>query len=172
LSLDGCDAADRLLRLGTRLWREGRRDTDRDRDSDEGREPPHWSPEDVQLAIERLTIRAAHACRRARWLTRLTDAAVVWSEPGMDGARLVVIEGGEVVLRADTEPGTVPPIPPGSQRSAAARRDALTLARFDRLRVLTTELKRLQAEGSPAAVRFGASNVLSGLRLARALSWV
>ncbi len=172
LSLDGLDAPARLLRMGTRLWQEGRRDRDRDRDSDESRAPPRWLPEDVQLAMERLAIGAAHACRRARWLTRLTDAAVVWSEPGVDGARLIVIESGEVVLRADAEPGTVPPIPPGYQRSTAARQASLTLARFDRLRVLTTELKRLQSEGSPAAVRFGPSKVLAGLRLARALSWV
>ncbi len=200
----------RLLRLGTRLWREGRRDRDVDLEemigsdatlpsedtlpgdatlASEGPAPgadpgpvddpapgedpvPIWTPERVQVTMEWLALRAALARRRARWLTRLVDATVVWSEPGIPGARLIVIENGEITQRASVEPDTMPPIPPGHARPIAARHGGFTIARFDRLRVLTTELKRLVSEGAPVALRFGVAPALASARLAHALMWV
>jgi DNA polymerase-3 subunit epsilon len=165
----------RLLRMGTRLWREGRRDRDVDDDQD-GMETDRgvitWTPELVHVSLEWLALRAALARRRAMWLTRLVDASVVWREPGAARARLMVIEGGEIVLSADADPGGTPPIPPGHQRPVIARRELFTVACFDRLRVLTTELKRLVATGAPVGVRFGTPPALADARLAAALWWV
>jgi DNA polymerase-3 subunit epsilon len=164
----------KLLRLGTRLWREGRRD--RDVDEDETHETRRaltvWTPEFVQNSLEWLALRAALARRRAIWLTRLADSSVVWSEPGDGGARLIVIENGEVALSAAVDASAPPPIPPGYRRPVAARREAFTLASFDRLRVLTTELKRLIAAGAPVSLRVGVGPALDESRLASALWWV
>jgi DNA polymerase-3 subunit epsilon len=165
----------RLLRLGTRLWREGRRDRDVDDDQDAteaDRGVAAWTPELVHVSLEWLALRAALARRRALWLTRLVDASVVWREPGTAGARLMVIEGGEIVLCTDADPGGTPPIPPGYQRPVTVRRELFTIACFDRLRVLTTELKRLVAARAPAALRFGIAPPLADARLAAALWWV
>ncbi len=187
LGAHSSSAYSRLLRLGTRLWREGRRDRDvdlRDRDADldgatdldeetnSSRQVPPWTPERVHVSLEWLALRAALARRRARWLTRLVDAAVVWTEAGVHGSRLIIIEGGETTLRASVESGATPPIPPGHARPISARHEGFTIARFDRLRVLTTELKRLVSEGAPVALRFGTGPALTGARLAYALSWV
>jgi DNA polymerase-3 subunit epsilon len=164
----------KLLRLGTRLWREGRRD--RDVDEDETHETRRaltvWTPEFVQVSLEWLALRAALARRRAIWLTGLVDSSVVWREPGDSCARLIVVENGEVALSAAVDASAPPPIPPGYRRSVAARRQAFTLASFDRLRVLTTELKRLIAAGAPVALRLGAGPALDESRLASALWWV
>jgi hypothetical protein len=73
--------------------------------------------------------------------------------PGDSCARLIVIEKGEVALSAAVDPSAPPAIPPGYRRPVAARREAFTLASFDRLRILTTELKRLFAAGAPVALR-------------------
>jgi DNA polymerase-3 subunit epsilon len=164
-----------LLRLGTRLWREGRRDRDVDDDRDAtetDRGVAAWTPELVHVSLEWLALRAALARRRAMWLTRLVEASVVWREPGAARARLMVIEGGEIVLCTDADPVGSPPIPPGRQRSVMARRELFTVACFDRLRVLTTELKRLAAAGTPVALRFGTGPALADARLAAALWWV
>jgi DNA polymerase-3 subunit epsilon len=164
----------KLLRLGTRLWREGRRD--RDGDDDDVDDTRHgvtvWTPELVQVSLEWLALRAALAKRRAIWLTRLADSGVVWREPGDGCARLIVIEGGEVALRTVVDASAPPPIPPGRHRPIAERREAFTVASFDRLRVLTTELKRLIAAGGPVALRLGAGPALDESRLASALWWV
>jgi hypothetical protein len=83
-----------------------------------------------------------------------------------------VIENGELVLSTAVEANATPAIPPGYGRPVAARREAFTLASFDRLRVLTTELKRLIAAGAPVALRLGVGLVLDESRLASALWWV
>jgi hypothetical protein len=173
-ALQDLGAHDRLLRLGTRLWREGRRDRDVDDDdaSDTRRGVTAWTPEVVQVSLEWIALRAALARRRAIWLTRLFDSSVVWREPGDSGARLIVIEAGEIASSAAMDANAPPPIPPGYRRPVTARREAFTLASFDRLRVLTTELKRLSAAGAPVAVRLGVGPALDASRLASALWWV
>ena len=167
-------AHDRLLRLGTRLWKEGRRDRDVDRDdsNEAGRAFTAWTVEVVQVSLEWLALRAALARRRAIWLTRLVESSVVWREPGERCARLIVIQNGEVALSAPGDTSASPPIPPGYGRPVAARREAFTLASFDRLRVLTTELKRLIASGAPVALRLGAGPALDESGLASTLWWV
>jgi hypothetical protein len=163
-----------LLRLGKRLWREGRRDRDVDQDdaNKAGRRQTIWTPECVQVSLEWLALRAALGRRRAIWLTRLVDSSVVWREPGNSCARLIVIEKGEVALSAAVDADAPTPIPPGYRRSVAARREAFTVASFDRLRVLTTELKRLIAAGAPVALRLGVGPALDESQLASALWWV
>jgi DNA polymerase-3 subunit epsilon len=163
---------ERLLRVGTRLWREGRRDRDVDEDDVNERGLTVWTPEFVQMSLERLALRAALARRRAIWLTRLVDASVVWREPDDRCTRLIVIEKGEVALSAAVDANASPPIPPGYRRPVTARREAFTIASFDRLRVLTTGLKRLIAAGAPVALRLGVGPALDSSRLASALWWV
>jgi DNA polymerase-3 subunit epsilon len=175
LSRQELSAQARLLRLGTRLWREGRRDHDvngGEDATDTDRDVTAWTPELVHVSLEWIALRAALARRRAMWLTRLVDASVVWREPGAAEARLMVIEGGEIVLGTDAKPRGTLPIPPGYQRPVMARRELFTVACFDRLRVLTTELKRLVAARAPAALRFGSGPALADARLAAALWWV
>jgi DNA polymerase-3 subunit epsilon len=162
----------KLLRLGARLWREGRRDRDVDEGDANEKRLTVWTPEFVQASLEWLALRAALARRRAIWLTRLVDSTVVWREPGDSCARLIVIEKGEVALSAAVDAHAPPPIPPGYRRPVAARREAFTVASFDRLRVLTTELKRLIAAGAPVALRLGVGPALDESRLASALWWV
>jgi DNA polymerase-3 subunit epsilon len=163
----------KLLRLGTRLWREGRRDRDLDEDDDDTRRGETvWTPEFVQVSLEWLALRAALARRRAIWVTRLFDSSVVWREPADSCARLMVIENGEVVSSGAVDAHATPPIPPGHGRPAAERREAFTLGSFDRLRVVTRELKRLIAAGAPVALRLGVGPALDQSRLASALWWV
>ena len=174
LSRQDLGAHDRFLRLGTRLWREGRRDRDVDEDesNETGRGLTVWTPEFVQVSLEWRALRATLARRRAIWLTRLFDSSVVWREPGDSCGRLIVIEEGDVSLSAAVDANAPPPIPPGYRRPVAARREVFTLASFDRLRVLTTELKRLIAAGAPVTLRLGAGPALDESRLASALWWV
>jgi DNA polymerase-3 subunit epsilon len=138
-----------------------------------GAEPaPTWTPELVMTACEWLALRAALALRRARWFTRLAESAVTWSEPDAEGPRLLVLSGGDVAELGAAPSELEPPIPPGHARAREERHLALTIARFDRLRVLTTELKRLVADGSPVALRFGPAPAHRDDQLARVLEWL
>jgi DNA polymerase III subunit epsilon len=170
-----------LLVLGARLWREGRRLKEDDGAVGERHAHPSdagplfasvWTPEHVAIEIEGLALQCAHAIRRARWLTALVESTVTYREPIADGARLLVLRDGEVVRRERAPDDAVAPVPEHYRRSRGERHAGFTIARFDRLRVLTTELKRLVANGSPVCVRLAPRATLAGERLARVLGWL
>jgi hypothetical protein len=83
-----------------------------------------------------------------------------------------VFRGGSVAERADLEPGALVPVPPGHARSLAERRALFDVATFDRLRVLTTELRGLTAEATSIELRLGPHTRLSRSRLQAVLRWV
>jgi DNA polymerase-3 subunit epsilon len=168
-----------LLRLGGRLWASRRAATVSATGPDEGvvEEPqaprrPAWDAERVTHALEETVVRAAHAVRRARWLVRLSECSLAWAEPGAERLRLLVIQGGAVAARADLEPGTPVPVPPGHARTPAERRTAFDVATFDRLRVLTTELRVLAAGAAHVELRLGKNARLARRRLQAVLRWV
>jgi DNA polymerase-3 subunit epsilon len=157
------------LRLGTRLWREGRRGREEEDDDDATTE---WTAELVAGALEWLSLRAALARRRAQWFTRLTDASIVFEDDGVVGARLLVIDDGALVEQAPARRGAEPPVPVRHQRSRAERHAGFTVARLDRLRVLTTELKRLVSDGRAVSLSLGPRACFDGVQLARILDWL
>jgi DNA polymerase-3 subunit epsilon len=168
-----------LLRLGARLW--GRRaassvpESGPDEAVVEEQPPPRrpaWDAERVTGALEETVVRAAHAVRRGRWLVRLSECSLAWAEPGTERLRLLVFCGGAVAARANLAPGAPVPAPPGCTRTPAERRAALDLATFDRLRVLTTELRTLVAGGATVELRLGPRARLSRRRLQTVLRWV
>ena len=169
----GSASARDLVRLGWRLW-ERRRAAARPAASNEAPplSRPAWDEERVGQALEETVVRAAHAVRRARWLVRLCECSLAWVEPGAPTRRLLVIRAGEVAERADLAAGAAVPVPPGRARLAAERRAAFDLARFDRLRVLTTELRVLAAATDSVELRLGEHARLSRRRLQAVLRWV
>jgi DNA polymerase-3 subunit epsilon len=175
----GSDAtATGLLRLGTRLWALRRAAAaagphDSPTLPSEGPERLAWDAERVVLALEETVLRAAHAARRGRWLLRLSECSLAWAEGSRpERRRMLVIQGGAVVARADLAPGAPLPPPPEHARPASERRAAFDLARFDRLRVLTTELRALTAEAVSVELRLGLYARLSRWRLQAVLRWL
>lgn len=166
----GRPASPRLwLRLGARLWLERRaaaaaRGHDADQ-PDEAARRWSWDPEHVSQRLEQTVLRAAHAVRRARWLVRLSECALAWQDPGAGRERLLVLEGGAVTAGGERSPGSPLPLPPGHDRPPAQRREALDLAAFDRLRVLTTELRALADGAGTLELRLGRHARLSRRRL-------
>lgn len=186
-----------LLRLGGKLWA-GRRaaaETAAPGSSDVEESPAaapekrqRWDAERVAAALEETLVRAAHAVRRARWLLRLSECSLVWAEPGAELLRLLVIRGGAVVERGDLEPGSQVAVPPGHARTPSERRAAFDVAAFDRLRVLTTELRALappwalgrheagdagaRLQPGQLEIRFGPHARLSRRRLQVVLRWI
>jgi DNA polymerase III subunit epsilon len=167
-----------LLRLGDRLWARRLAEPAPGPDPDElvlespEIRRPSWDPERVREALEETALRAAHALRRARWLVRLGDCSVAWTGPRAGKRRLLVIASGAVVAREDLEPDVPLPVPPGHARSPAERRAAFDVATFDRLRVLTTELRTVAEPAADVEVRLGPHARLSRGRLRAVLRWV
>jgi DNA polymerase-3 subunit epsilon len=162
-----------LLRAGAALWRTRLEQGCAPESADDlvlTAVDTRWSAARVGEELAESLLRAARSVRRARWLCRLAESSLCWTEPC--GRRLLVIEGGAVARRewiAEDEP--VAP-PPGHARTMAERRAEFDLAALDRMRVLGTELRRLVSECSAVELRLGRHAVLDRTRLTRVLGWV
>jgi DNA polymerase-3 subunit epsilon len=166
-----------LANAGARIWQAWREaqavpSDDDSEGADRGSEAPAWDPARVAEVIERMVGQGAHELRRAGWLCRLSECAVAWDRRAGAGRRVLVLERGAVVHRLDADPGMVPPVPPGWARTRAERRTAFDVATFDRMRVLTAELRRVLVEGRGVALRLGPREHLTDERLRRALAWL
>jgi len=132
-----------------------------------------WDRARVVATLEELVLVVAHAVRRAAWLRRLSESSIAWSEPGRGAARhVLVLQRGRIVERGKVAPGALPPRPLGAVRSTADRHASFDLATYDRLRVLTTELRRIADTRATVQIRVDAGRPLSGPRLHRTLRWV
>ena len=178
-----------LTALGARLWRvrlEAAADavalSDHDKenaeDSNTGREESFkahiWTPEAVAGAIENMVLHSAHLIRRSRWLCLLSESSLSWSpvDSGLDCKMLMVFEKGAVVERDHLRRGRKTPIPPGYAKSFLSRQGNIDLPTYDRLRVVTTELRRLVKEGRDIELRLGPRAALNLADVKRALLWV
>jgi DNA polymerase-3 subunit epsilon len=129
-----------------------------------------WDAQDVRERLAEVVRVLAHVVRRGRWLCALAESSVAFVDGG--AARRLAIERGIVVEAADHDPAAALPVPTGAARSQAERRAAFDVGVFDRLRVLTSELRRVAENGAPIAVRVSSRCVVDGDRLRSALAWV
>jgi DNA polymerase-3 subunit epsilon len=133
-----------------------------------------WTPEAVARSIDRMIMHSAHLIRRARWFCLLSESCLLWERAGQPGQllNLMVLEGGAATRWGVMKPTEEIPVPPGFGRSFQRRQNHLSLVTYDRLRVLTTELRRLISEKRPMALRLGTNVTLGKDELKRALRWV
>ena len=174
-----------LSGLGHRLWRERLAELaaaqaeetqeSLEADSDpEIEEAPSWTPETVARGIEKFTMRSALLIRRARWLCLLSESSLAWAVRDTDDHRKILLrlENGEVVQRQELPDGADVPLPAGYTRRMTDRQKIFNLTTYERLRVLTTELRRLVAAGRHIEIRLMPNATLRRRQLARLLPWV
>jgi hypothetical protein len=130
-----------------------------------------WDAERVVRHLERGVAHAYQLLQRARWLCLLHESAVVFREPPCEKTRLLVVCGGRIVEARDLLPGE--PVPSGGSCSPLReRKGGFDRGRYDRLRTLTTELKRVLRDDGTAAIRVGRDRWLRGGKLDALLLWV
>jgi len=135
---------------------------------------PSWSPEKVARALKSIIRTGAHQARRARWFCRLSESTVAWDDKIRKSKErhVIVFEQGKIYSVDKLESMTKKPIPPGFAKPHRERQKNMDLRAFDRMRVLTTELKRLSAEKRGLEVCFGPQIILKDEQLQRILKWV
>ena len=171
-----------LMRIGRRLWEERQCALDESDDDaslscddaeDKEEEEWEWDPERVAGMMAGILVHAGQMIRRARWLCLLQEATIAWETERVSDLRhaLVFEKGcpGEYRVLAQ---GQSVPVPPGCHRTWASRRHQFDLTTYDRLRVLTTELRRLVKEDRWVAIRTSPSVTLGEKRIARLLRWI
>jgi DNA polymerase III subunit epsilon len=130
-----------------------------------------WDAERVLRHLERALAHGHQMLERARWLSLLADSVVIFREPGSERVRRLVLRDGLVIEASDV--AEQPALPAALRvRPLRARQAAFDRSLYDRLRILTTELKRIQRDGGKAAVRVGRDRWLCDGALSRVLRWV
>lgn len=129
--------------------------------------PKVWDGPRVCRHLERASAQAYQVLRRAAWLCLLANSSVVYREPGAERARFLVVRGAELAESGDVTSDTVLPIPERQPRETTQR--SFDAARYDSLRILTTELKRILRDGGEVKLRLSRNRTLEGARLARVL---
>lgn len=129
--------------------------------------PKVWDPPRVCRHLERAIGQAYRVLRRSSWLCLLAESSVAYREPGAEVGRYLQLSAAEISEGGDVGAGTLLPAPVRSpQRALQAAFDA---ARYDSLRILTTELKRILKSGGEVKVRLSRSRLLQGAALERLL---
>lgn len=130
----------RLLRAGARMVPQ---------ESPEGA-APGWDPARIRRHLERALVDGVLLVRRARLLSLLTYADVTFREPGETTPRTLHLREARITSQATpSAPGT--PLAPGRLH----RLGAFDADRYDQLRVLATELRRVQLRGGEVTTRIG-----------------
>lgn len=135
---------------------------------------PSWTPETVARGIEKFTMRSALLIRRARWLCLLSESSLAWGTRDSDGRRKIVLlfENGIAAHREELPGEAEVPLSTGYAKRIANRQKIFDLTTYERLRVVTTELRRLVAAGRKVEIRLRPNATLSRRQLARMLPWV
>jgi DNA polymerase-3 subunit epsilon len=133
--------------------------------------PGSWDPERVLRHLERAIAHGHQLLQRARWLCLVCDSVVIYREPRSELSRQLTLRGGHCIDARDVGPdapvGSPQPVRPLRERQASLDR-----THYDRLRTLTTELKRIQRDGGSARVRVARDHWLEDAALRRVLHWV
>jgi DNA polymerase-3 subunit epsilon len=164
-----------LLRLGARLWARRRAVSARGMDDAVAETPAGDTPR--RPAWDAGGWRGAGGdglvprTRAARTLARPARRVLPRGRSG-GGRRRLLVFGAARWPSARTRPRALGAGPGRHARTPAERRAAFGVAAFDRLRVLTTELRRLPAEASTVELRLGPQARLSRRRLQAVLRWV
>jgi DNA polymerase III subunit epsilon len=156
-----------LVKLGGQLWFQ-------EPDSIEPDAPElervwSWDPESVVAALERVVIQGAFLLRRSRWLCWLSESRLTWK---VDRAnRLISFHKGSLT-GAETIATQSVARPPEDLPDWQARRLNFSSAVYDRLRVLTTELRRLAANNRRLRLLLAPRITLNRDQLAKVLAWL
>ncbi len=128
-----------------------------------GEDPPDL--DEVQIYVRRKLRQAVWRVHRAYWLVRLQNARVAWEyqTEGVTKVRFLVVRNGQVVSRGDGDLVDL------TYRRFPTESTPMTVATFDRLRVLASGLGQQARKGKQIAVQFSPERVYDAddlLRLA------
>jgi hypothetical protein len=177
-----------LIALGHRLWRERLAELAKAQTEDpqenveeasvdselEVDETSSWTPEAVARGIEKFAMRSALLIRRARWLCLLSESSLAWEVRDSGDHRKIVlrIENGAVAYREELPGQAQVPLSAGYAKRMAERQKIFNLTTYERLRVVTTELRRLVTAGRSVEIHLRPNATLSRRQLVRILPWI
>ena len=176
-----------IMKWGTQFWEEKlaerqqarQKDSRRDEDTvlgDEEREDREegWNPERVFRALKRQVRMGSFQMRRARWFCRLSESILTWTDANdkRNKKHMILIENGVPIFgKSSLHPdGTF--FPAGHKKTLLNRQKNFDIAAYDRMRIVTTEMRRIVQEGRDVELCFHPGIILRNAELEKILPWV
>ena len=169
------DMARRLLLRGADFWRMTREIVPDDMTVVSGEdESGHvWTPQAVVHYLESVARLGGFHLRRGRWFMLLCEATLAWElqDQKQTAASLEVRGGRVIVLPPAPMPAVMPP-PVNHHRPLQKRRTCFDAPTYTRLRVLTTEMRRLVSQNRTVRICLRPGVVLDQKALTRLMFWI
>lgn len=179
--LKNTSVARACLLIGQALWQQRvlLPDPDQQDDdaADERTENFKWTPVAVAELFDSILLRSTHWIRRSHWLCWLSEAVIIWDcargPSAKTGQQHVTLQNGNLTGagRRKENPNEIL-VPPGWAVERLSRQRKIDLKTYDRLRVVTTELRRLLAEDRSVEIYLRPGVCLPNARLSRLLQWI
>ena len=171
--------AERLERLALEAEKKGREVEEPDDEEEapaQTEESRVWEPDMVLRGLEFVLRHGTFHMRRARWLCALSESSLCWDVGNASAesaaAICVQISEGRIVSRQTLLNVHESPVPLGYPKPLSHKQQCFDRATYDRLRILTTELRRLIASNRPLSLRLSPNAALQQLQLTKMLPWV
>ena len=169
-----------LMSLGARFWQDKLADKEAgpevEEEAENEEEPalPEWTPERVLGVIKSVITLGAFQIRRGRWFCRLSESVVVWapSDSRQHMQNKLIISGGIPRFEYDIHPKRTPTPPPGHSTPRLERQRCFDILTFDRMRIVTTEMRRILQEGRELRLAFHPEIQLRNEQLRKMLKWL
>lgn len=135
---------------------------------------PTWTPEAVCRIIEHMVMHGALLIRRSRWLSLLSESTLAWEarDSSVNAKNILVFESGSVICSRQLPMEEQPPAPAGHVIRITDRQKYFDVATYERLRVVTTELRRLVTNDRRIEILLKPAAKLNNRHLSRLLPWV
>lgn len=176
-----------MMKWGALFWKEklAEKEQDQTRESEEEMEgsledddrekmEEGWTPERVFKALKRSIRLCSFQMRRARWYCRLSESSLIWPGSGISEGHkhILVIESGATnFIHSDLLSPEIK-TPSGHKKNLLERQRNFDVATYDRMRILTTEMRRIIQEGRKLELCIHPGISLKTAQLKEMLKWV
>ena len=171
-----------VMKWGTQFWQEKliekelekEKEAEAQQDEKQEETKEDWTPERVFKALKRIIRMGSFQMRRSRWFCRLSESSIAWTKTnGADKDKHVLtFKKGTTDFKSPTPLSDGPDIPPGHKKTPLQRQASFDIATYDRMRIVTTEIRRIIQEGRDIELCFHPGNVLNKEQLEKILRWV
>jgi hypothetical protein len=176
-----------IMKWGTQFWEEKLVEKKQEQQKESGQEmeasqedeeqeeiEEGWTPERVFKALKRVIRMGSFHLRRSRWFCRLSESALTWSiaDDNMKDKHLLIFEKGAANFRGHNFQPDRANFPSGHKKFLVEKQASFNIATYDRMRIVTTEMRRIIQEDRDIELCFRPGKVLKKKQLEKILKWV
>jgi DNA polymerase III epsilon subunit-like protein len=168
---------DHMMKWGTQFWKEKLAEQEMEtsmEDDEQETQEEGWTPERVFKALKRKIRMSSFQMRRARWFCRLSESCLFWSnaDDSEENRHVLLFESGAPIFESSNQSLHRIHFPPGHKKSQRERQANFDIATYDRMRVVTTEIRRIIQEGRDIELCFHPGKNLKKDHLEKILKWL